>query len=182
LNIEDWCPTRCSLGGIVTVLDPTAASCPTVVTASATAWGSLHFTSALICTILVLPWGSTPPNCMQRTIARFLLLLAVAGNLTPLALAVTATPPHACCLRKAHHCHSSADSNPSTPAFRSADCCRQSCSHAVITTQWAYPQPQAGSLPAHVVRFRFASHFSSALSTQSLSPQSTRAPPRFVRL
>ena len=45
---------------------------------------------------------------MQRLIARFLLLFALAGTFVPMAQALAAAPPHACCIRKIHQCHGSA--------------------------------------------------------------------------
>jgi hypothetical protein len=45
---------------------------------------------------------------MRRLTARLLLLFALAGTFVPPALAATAAPPHACCIRKAaHQCHGS---------------------------------------------------------------------------
>ena len=51
---------------------------------------------------------------MRRLAARLLLLFALAGNLVPLGLAMTA-PAHACCVRKAahsHHCHEAGSTIP----------------------------------------------------------------------
>ena len=37
---------------------------------------------------------------MHRVIARLLLVLLLTGIIAPVALAISAAPPHACCLRK----------------------------------------------------------------------------------
>src|SRR5581483_8422980 len=39
---------------------------------------------------------------MQRLTARLLLVLLLAGIFVPAALAISAEPPHACCMRKMH--------------------------------------------------------------------------------
>ncbi|HUO24787.1 MAG TPA: hypothetical protein VMU61_03915 [Candidatus Aquilonibacter sp.] len=117
---------------------------------------------------------------MQRTIARLLLLFAVAGNLIPLALAATAVPPHACCIRANHHCHNSALSDSRQPEFRSTCCCRQGCGHVVVTAQWAHPQTPAAPVGAPAVNSRLTPGQSPALFAEVLTRQSTRAPPSLL--
>jgi hypothetical protein len=119
---------------------------------------------------------------MQRTIARLLLLFALAGNLIPLALATTAVPPHACCIRKNHHCHNSAATDSSSPELLSRDCCPQKCRHAVITAQWAHPHAHRVFIGAQFVSSHVVLQDSEAFSSESLIKQATRAPPFFVRL
>jgi hypothetical protein len=114
---------------------------------------------------------------MQRTIARLLLLLALAGNLAPLALAAIAVPPHACCLRKNHHCHNSAASSSSHSEFRSRDCCPQNGGHAVVTAQWAHPEQQAGSVTSRILACRVMLEPLAPHSSELLTQRATRAPP-----
>jgi len=72
---------------------------------------------------------------MHRLTARLLLLFAFVGNLAPIALASSATPPHACCVRKAvHHCH---DSETEQLAIGSRSCCNGGCYRALTSVRWA---------------------------------------------
>jgi hypothetical protein len=113
---------------------------------------------------------------MQRLTARFLLVFALVGTFVPLALAVTAAPPHACCLRKSvHQCHGS---DPDERAIRSNSCCKQNYSRAVTTSQWAHPQSSLTSFSAQTIESRQAESRVEAPANELLSSQSTRAPPQ----
>ena len=119
---------------------------------------------------------------MQRLIARFLLLVALVGNLAPLALAAAAPPPHACCLRKGvHRCHDSLVSDSvaseSELVIRDSGCCSQDCCHAVKTAQWAHAQPKLAAFFLQPVRVLRAASQSDAPASASAEFQSTRAPP-----
>ncbi len=83
---------------------------------------------------------------MQRLTAKLLLLFALVGTIVPIALAVTA-PPHACCIRKTHHCHDSASPESTQLAF-SSKTCDHDCCRAVSTSKWAHLQ--LGIRPAYV--------------------------------
>jgi len=88
---------------------------------------------------------------MRRLIATSLLLFALFGTVVPLAQALTAAPPHACCMRKGpHHCHEAGSENPSQPIVRETCRCSSDCCRAVTSTQWAQaqPSPTFSSLPA----------------------------------
>jgi hypothetical protein len=113
---------------------------------------------------------------MQRLTARFLLLFALVGTFVPLALAATAAPPHACCLRKAaHHCHGSeADQR----AIRGTACCKNDCCRAVTTSQSAHPRPPLASIIAQNVDARIAESHAGTPATELLASQSPRAPPQ----
>jgi hypothetical protein len=167
-------PTRCSLGGDF--------ECRISLNIAKNSTFNVRVCALdPFCTILMRPWGSVPPKSMQRTIARLLLLFAFAGNLIPLALAATATPPHACCIRKTHHCHNSAASS-SQPELLSRDCCRQSCGQVVITAPWAHPQTHAASTKDQIVTSRLTPLDQPAFSSESLIQQATRAPPLLSRI
>ena len=117
----------------------------------------------------------------KRLIAKFLLLVALVGNLGPLVLAATAAP-HACCIRKAvHHCHDSLASQSETGqlAIREASNCNHDCCRAVTTARWAHAQRSiAASLVQNVEAY--LGQPNPASSTTELSRfQSTRAPPHF---
>ncbi|HKN36989.1 MAG TPA: hypothetical protein VJX16_27400 [Terriglobales bacterium] len=70
---------------------------------------------------------------MHRLTARLLLIALLAGSYAPVALAFSATPPHACCLRK--HSGGSPELSFDSRHF-GGDCCR-----LPATSQWAQPRP-----------------------------------------
>jgi len=115
---------------------------------------------------------------MQRLTARFLLLFALAGTFVPLALAATAAPPHACCLRNGvHQCHGSGPESDER-SIRDTACCNHDCCRAVTTSQCAHPQPRMTALFPHNVSACAAElnpDFRAAVLSAS---QSTRAPPQ----
>jgi hypothetical protein len=114
---------------------------------------------------------------MQRLTARFLLLFALVGNIVPLALAVTATPPHACCIRKTHRCHGPALAESDQPVVRDPGCCNHGCCRAVTTSQWASLQPCAASAFMQEVDARAPISQTIPASTELAASHSTRAPP-----
>jgi hypothetical protein len=116
---------------------------------------------------------------MHRLTAKFLLLFALVGTFAPLALAVTAATPHACCLRMAaHRCHGSRPESDQR-TIHDSSCCNHDWRRAVTTSQWASPQARTASAIAQNVEARIAeSHLSSPPSAVFTS-QSTRAPPSF---
>lgn len=135
---------------------------------------------AVLATVLILT------RRMHRLTAKLLLLIALLGNLGPLALAAAAAPPRACCLRKTvHPCHGSVNSEPDAGqvsetgqlVLHDTSCCHHDCCRGVTTTQWAQAQPSTvTAIPQNVAAYL-------ARSTQ-VSPnpevfrfQSTRAPP-----
>jgi hypothetical protein len=116
---------------------------------------------------------------MQRLIARLLLLFVLAGTLIPLALAETAAPAHACCVRKGvHQCHSSGSTESQQLAVRSTGCCGQDCCRAARTSQWASPQPWAKAGLVQNVTVRKIELQPSTPITGVSAFQSTRAPPK----
>jgi hypothetical protein len=128
---------------------------------------------------------------MQRLIARFLLLIALAGNFVPLALAVTTSPAHACCVRKVvHKCHEAgvASQPPSAQASSSqvlsnqtsvhaAANCGHDCCRGAITAQWASPRFSGSTPVAYAANGTVTDSQSSAPSTETFLLQSSRAPP-----
>lgn len=77
---------------------------------------------------------------MHRRIAKFLLLLALVGNLVPVALAIGASPPRACCVRKVRHCHELPAVANEQLSLRGGDCCSHDCCRAVTKVRWAHAQ------------------------------------------
>jgi len=136
---------------------------------------ALHVLQILFYADTNLGFGFTQTT-MQGWTARFLLLFALAGTFVPLALAATAAPPHACCLRKApHQCHGS---DADQRSVRSTACCNHDCCRAVTTSQCAHPQPSLASAGAHFVASRIAESPASVPATERFASQSTRAPPQ----
>jgi len=114
---------------------------------------------------------------MQRLTARLLLIFALAGNFIPLALAATIASAHACCIRKAHHCHDSALAESKQIAARTTGCCNHDCCRAVTTSQWADPQPFAAPVFAPHAEARLAQSQPDAPAAELSASLSTRAPP-----
>jgi hypothetical protein len=112
---------------------------------------------------------------MYRITARWLLILVLVGTLAPVALAISAPAPHACCIRKPMHENGSsrAEFRP-TPADCNHDCC-----HALTVAQYPHLLPSGGSQIAT---------FSTPLAVERTvvsrnrlieSSRSVRAPPQF---
>ena len=76
-----------------------------------------------------------------------MLVLLLAGVFVPVALAITAPMPHACCMRKPMHEHGSQDSEFHAPP----GCCNHDCCRPLTVSQWAELGPGvaiSSSLPA----------------------------------
>ncbi len=81
---------------------------------------------------------------MHRLTARLLLTLTLVGFLAPVALAISAPAPHACCMRKPMHDHGSNGAEFETvPAGCNHDCC-----HALTVSQFPHLLPSVGSQTA----------------------------------
>jgi hypothetical protein len=121
---------------------------------------------------------------MHRLTARLLLFFALVGSLAPLALAATAAPPHACCVRKAvHPCHDSLASESVSETgqlvIRDANCCNGDCGRAVTTAQWAHAQSLAGTFDAPPVETHLGQPYLDSPNAKVFRFESTRAPPQF---
>jgi hypothetical protein len=115
---------------------------------------------------------------MHRLTATLLLLFALGGNLVPLALAATADPPHACCVRKqAHPCHGSALTESEELTIRAAACCHQECCRAISTARWAYARPRLTVFSTQIVEAHAVALRAHPPSTTLAPFRSTRAPP-----
>jgi|SRR5580692_10710824 hypothetical protein len=112
---------------------------------------------------------------MHRLTARVLLVLLLVGLFVPVALAIAAAPPHACCVRKAMHGRPSHDSEFNAPQ----GCCQHDCCRTLTVAQWAHLNPSAStrrtppsaSLQAELRWVYFAASIKHA--------PSGRAPPQF---
>src|ERR1700739_4472002 len=113
---------------------------------------------------------------MQRCTARFLLLLALVGTFLPLALSATAPLAHACCLRAAHHCHSTSESEQRIVSGIGS--CGHDCCRGVTTSQTAHPKPPIAAIAHQSAAIRATEWTPTAPRGDFLSFASTRAPPK----
>jgi hypothetical protein len=114
--------------------------------------------------------GVGPVVSMQRQIARTLLVLLLVGVFAPVGLAMSAMPPHACCMRKMHM-------SPSQAAWLAPHCANHDCCRAVATTQSAVQQRQNSAQAAdNSIPFR-ASSQQARTGSAFHSSHSGRAPP-----
>jgi hypothetical protein len=112
---------------------------------------------------------------MHRLTARLLLVLLLVGVFAPVALAISATPVHACCLRKAMH-----GSFSHNAEFRSlAGCCQHDCCRPLTVSRSVHLSrlpcveitPTFARLQSEVPQARFTVDANNAYSG--------RAPPQF---
>jgi hypothetical protein len=116
---------------------------------------------------------------MQRLTARLLLLFALAGNLIPLALAATAAPVPACCRRMGpHRCNAPSQADSGQTSFHASSCCNHDCCRAVTTSQFAHPESSLTAVFSRNIEIHSADLYRADALAESLSSQSTRAPPR----
>ncbi len=114
---------------------------------------------------------------MRRWVAFFLFTAVVTGMIAPVAAAISAPPPHACCIRKsAHPCHGTTLSSGGVTIGNSS-CCQQPCGHAVVIPQQSCTPLAELALDKIAVSGYVSARESfpavSGISTQ----QSSRAPP-----
>jgi hypothetical protein len=115
---------------------------------------------------------------MHRLTAKLLLFLALVGNLAPPALAATAAPPHACCVRRAvHHCHDSVVSESYQFVIRDAGYCNHDCCRAATSARSAQAQPTAFTPFENKVEAYLGHSSPLSPNTEVSCFQSTRAPP-----
>jgi hypothetical protein len=114
---------------------------------------------------------------MHRLTAKLLLLFTLLGSFVPTALAAMSATPHACCLRKAHHCHEAGQAPTDRPVFHDAACCNHDCCRALTSSQWAHPQPDAGAATAPHIEFRIALSRPIESTVEFFASRSSRAPP-----
>jgi len=109
---------------------------------------------------------------MHRFTARALLVLLLVGTFAPVALAASAQPPHACCLRKMHD-HPS----PHQAEFQAPFCCHHDCCRSAVSRRFAEVPPVAGAV-ATPTRSRLQSDLNPAFgASDPNSSHSVRGPP-----
>jgi len=116
---------------------------------------------------------------MHRLTARLLLFFALAGNCAPLAMAFESETVHACCVRKAHHCHEAA-AESATAEIRSASCCGHDCCGAAVTGQWAHPRSPIAASAANDSELHNGRHQAVSPNESPSRFRPARAPPKAV--
>jgi len=112
---------------------------------------------------------------MHRLTARLLLTLMLVGVFAPVALAISAPAPHACCMRKPMHDHSL----PGSEFHSSAGHCEHDCCRAVPGFRSAQLNPANVSLTAPVSSRLRRPADSPRQASRTRSSRSVRGPPRF---
>lgn len=112
---------------------------------------------------------------MHRLTARLLLTLMLVGIFAPVALAITAPAPHACCMRKPMHEHgSNAAELHGIPAGCNHDCC-----HALTVSQSPHLLPSTGTQTA-TLSSQLTAEWNVVNRCRLIqSSHSGRAPPQF---
>src|SRR5262249_29869274 len=116
---------------------------------------------------------------MHRITARLMFVWLLAGTFAPLALAASMSPPHACCVRKDHHCQEMASATADQPVIRDASCCNRNGCRALTVAHWAdLRQALTSSIAPPTARFNpgYGSHDTVSFC---FSRHSVRAPPLF---
>jgi hypothetical protein len=112
---------------------------------------------------------------MHRRTARFVLILLLVGVFAPVALAISAPAPHACCLRKPMHDRSSHNSEFKAPP----GCCQHDCCRPLPVSQWAHLTPPASAQPTPASTTKQSGQRPTPFAVDANSTHSGRAPPKF---
>lgn len=111
---------------------------------------------------------------MQPLTARLLLTLALVGVFAPVAMAISAPAPHACCMRKPMHDPGSHAGEFSAPPA----CCNHDCCRPLTVSHWAQLRPRSGAFVAPLAADLPLPAASVSLSTAVNASHSGRAPPQ----
>jgi hypothetical protein len=112
---------------------------------------------------------------MRRLTARFVLILLLASLFAPVALAISAPPPHACCMRKPVHDRASHNSEFQVPP----GCCQRDCCRPLTVSQWVHLSPSGNAQVAPAAATLQADQRPAGFATTFNSAHSGRAPPQF---
>lgn len=108
---------------------------------------------------------------MHRLTARLLLTLMLVGVFAPVALAISAPPPHACCMRKMHQ-------GSSNHTLQAAGCSSHDCCRTIAVSHFADVRPSSRLTPAVSDKLQLQPHVAFR-HTSVESNLSARAPPQF---
>jgi hypothetical protein len=107
---------------------------------------------------------------MYRLTARALLVLILVGTFVPVALAMTASAPHACCLRKPNH-------NSLKPTFNALNLGRGNCCPPMASATWAQPRSSIPVETSFLAAKAVASDTIFDHFAEPISSRPARAPP-----
>jgi hypothetical protein len=111
---------------------------------------------------------------MHRLTARLLLVLLLVGVFAPVALAISAAPLHACCVRKPMHGRPSHDAEFHAPP----GCCQHDSCRSLTVSQWAHLSPSATAQVAPASTSLQSDRPASLFAIDVNSAHSSRAPPQ----
>lgn len=114
----------------------------------------------------------------RRLSASLVLLLFAASVGAPWAAAVSAEPPHACCVRKAHHCHSMASAPADQPTVRAPRACQGDCCKSLTRTNVAERAAAEPAFARGTLTGRVAPAAIRIVASSLHSQRQSRAPPR----
>jgi hypothetical protein len=112
---------------------------------------------------------------MDRLTARLLLVLLLVGVFVPVALAISATPAHACCMRKPMHGRPSHDAEFQVPP----GCCQHDCCRPLTVSQWAHLTSRVRAQVAPAFSNLQAGRQPNCFASSVNHAHSGRAPPQF---
>ncbi|HXM21139.1 MAG TPA: hypothetical protein VN948_07740 [Terriglobales bacterium] len=112
---------------------------------------------------------------MHRLTARLLLVLLLVGVFAPVALAISATPPHACCMRKPMHDRASHNAEFQAPP----GCCQHDCCRPLPVPQWAHLSRSASAQVTPASATLLSDRRPLRFATTVNHAHSGRAPPQF---
>ncbi len=109
---------------------------------------------------------------MHRLTARLLLVLLLVGTIAPVALAISAPAPHACCVRTPMHDHASGGREMRETASRTGNCCPP-----VTAAHWAELDPGIHSTSHPLLAYLLTDAHPVLHSDHAVSLQPVRGPP-----
>jgi hypothetical protein len=112
---------------------------------------------------------------MHRLTARLLLVLLLVGVFVPVALAISATPAHACCMRKPMHGRPSHDAEFQGPP----GCCQHDCCRPLTVSRAAHLTSTTCAQATPASAILQSERQPSRLATSVNRAHSGRAPPQF---
>jgi hypothetical protein len=112
---------------------------------------------------------------MHRLTSRILLVLVLVGSFAPVALAISAAPEHACCMRKPMHGRPSHDSEFHAPP----GCCQHDGCRSLTVSQWAHLSPSANLQRIQASALLLSELHQNCFAVSINHAHSGRAPPQF---
>jgi hypothetical protein len=109
---------------------------------------------------------------MYRLTARLLLVFLLVGTFVPVAMAISAPQPHACCMRKAAHNHGSGSREIQAVGGQNHNCCPP-----FATAHWAELGPGIDSSAHPLLAYLAPDSHPALRSNLTYSLRPVRGPP-----